>query len=374
LKRRRVALLIVLAVLGGALYAAPRYLRAAGLLLRFADPDSHSRIARFGTHELEVRELSLDGPRGPIPARLYVPKDMSDAPGVVMLHGVHRLSIDEPRLVRFARAIAATGAVVLTPAIAEIAGYRVDPASIDTIGVAANKLAEMQHHPVGIIGMSFGGGLALLAAADPRYAASIGLVLSIGGHDDMKRVARFFATGIADEPSGPPLHMKAHPYGALVLAHANADGFFPPADIDDARAALSAWLGERWDEAKAHAAKLSPPSRTLVEHLFAGTIDQDRQQFLDAIDRVSDKMIRISPHDHVAALTARVFILHGAADTVIPPSEADWLLHDLPPAAHTTLLVTPALGHVELAGVPTLREQLALVGFMAQALAALGVH
>lgn len=373
MKARR--LVLVLAVLVSLLFAArvPRYLRAASLLMRFANPDAHSRLARYGTHELEVHTLTIDGPRGPIAARLYTPKDLPDAPAVVMLHGVHRLSIDEPRLVRFARAVAETGAVVLTPAIAEIAGYRIDVGSIDTIGTAAAKLSEMRGgRPVAIIGMSFGGGLALLAAADPRYANSVGQVLSIGGHDDMERVARFFATDEAPEPDGSILHMKAHPYGALVLAHANAEGFFPPDEVPRAREALSDWLGERWDDAKRAAAQLSPPSRALVEHLFAGTIGEDRERFLRAIDKVKDKLSAISPHDHVAALTAHVFILHGQSDSVIPPSEARWLLHDLPPAAHATALITPALGHVELAGVPTFWQDVALVRFMAAALHDLG--
>jgi dienelactone hydrolase len=363
--RRRLPVVGALAVAIAVTTLASPYLRAASLLLRFANPTATGALARYGTHPVEVRDLMLTGSHGPIAARRYAPTDVPGAPGVVLLHGVHRLSIDEPRLVRFARAIAESGIVVLTPAIGEIAAYQVDPVSIDTIGAASQQLAADRDRPVGVIGMSFAGGLALLAAADPRYAPSIRVVLSIGGHDDLARVARFFAEDEAAEPTGPPLRLAAHPYGPLVVAHANAEGFFPPEDVEPARRALRAWLGEDWNGAKAEQAKLSADSRALVQRLFDGKLHQDPSRFLAAIARLGLRMDRVSPHGHVATLNARVFLLHGAADSVIPPSEARWLMHDLPKTTRPVLLVSNAIGHVELTGTPTLGDQLALVGFMA---------
>src|SRR5205823_3807992 len=104
---------------------------------------------------------------------------------IVLAHGVHRLGIEEPRLQRFARAIAASGVVVMTPEIAELTDYRVDPRSIDTLGAAAHSLRERTHAPVGLMGMSFAGGLSLLATADPAYAPDIAFVVAIGAHDDL---------------------------------------------------------------------------------------------------------------------------------------------------------------------------------------------
>ena len=370
-RARRIALAVAIAAVAGAGLAARPYLRAASLLRRFADPDDRSALARVGAHDVDVEALPLTGPAGPIAARIYRPRGVPGAPGVVLLHGVHRLSIDEPRLVRFARAIAESGFVVLTPALAEIAGYRIEPASIATIVVAARALAADRGRPVGVVGMSFAGGLGLLAAADPDGGRAIGVVLSIGGHDDLGRVARFFAEDQAPEPEGPPLRLVAHPYGAMVVAHANADGLFPPADVDAARGALAERLAGHDDAAAARAAPLGPASRALLERLFAGAIGREPAEFLAAIDRLAPRMAAVSPRGRVAGLRARVFLLHGAADPVIPASEARWLLRELPPAARASLLVSSALGHVELAGVPTLRDQLSLVAFMKDVLEAL---
>ena len=65
--------------------------------------------------------------------------------------------MDEPRLVRFARALAANGVAVLTPEVRELADYRVDARSIETIGAAAQTLRAKLSRRVGVMGMSLGG-------------------------------------------------------------------------------------------------------------------------------------------------------------------------------------------------------------------------
>ena len=49
----------------------------------------------------------------------------SSAPGIVVVHGMHELGINEPRLVNFARSLAASGFFVMTPQVPGIADYRV---------------------------------------------------------------------------------------------------------------------------------------------------------------------------------------------------------------------------------------------------------
>jgi pimeloyl-ACP methyl ester carboxylesterase len=218
--------------------------------------------------------------------------------------------------------------------------------------------------------MSFAGGLALMAAADARYRDAIGVVLSIGGHDDLGRVARFFAEDEASEPDGGTFRLRAHPYGALVLAYADADGFFPPEDVEPGRKVLADALAEKPDDAHRDEAALSAAARPLVAQLVEGKIHEAPAAFLAGLARLSPRTAAVSPHEHLAGMKARAFILHGTADPVIPASEARWLVHDLPAATEPVLLITPAIGHVELAGAPTVAEQLAVVAFMAKVMKA----
>jgi acetyl esterase/lipase len=71
---------------------------------------------------------------GEVRGRLYVPNRHPNAPALVVLHGVHHLGIDEPRLVSFASAMASCGVRVLTPELPGIKDYHVDRNSVQVIG------------------------------------------------------------------------------------------------------------------------------------------------------------------------------------------------------------------------------------------------
>lgn len=331
---------------------ASHHARAAGLLVSFSDPETKAS-ARI----TETRIL-LDGG---IPANVYRPagKAMTDLPGVVLVHGVHHLGIEEPRLNRFARSVAQTGVVVLAPEVMELSDYRVAPRSIDTVGKAVKELEGLVgKKQVGLMGMSFGGGVSLLTAADDRFKDDIAFVVSVGGHGDLARVSSFFA----NDP-------KAHEYGATVLVYTHVEDFFPEADVPAARESLRLWLHESRDDARRAAKELSPESRAKVEKLFSADIGSLRPELTREIDRLRPQMKAMSPEadGRLANIRANVYLLHGEGDNVIPASETLALAKAVPAARLRSALVTPAIQHVELKG-PTAMDKWDLVHFMGQVL------
>jgi pimeloyl-ACP methyl ester carboxylesterase len=341
------------------------HLRAASLLVRFAEPDATGTIATFAKHPIDVEDLALDAAAGYGPARIYRPRDLPNAPGLVIVHGMHRLGIEEPRLQRLSRVIAETGAIVLTPSVIELSTYAVDPRSIDTIGKAVLALRARTGHKVGLVGTSFAGGLSLLAAADPRYADAVGAVLTVGAHDDLGRVLRFFLTNEIDRPDGAKEHLGAHGYGALVLARANADDLFAEADREGAREALRLWLADDPVAAKARTETLTPAARERLAALFDHHYEGVAPMLLAALARDEARLAAVSPHGRMASLRAPVFLLHGAGDTVIPPTETMWLAEDVPHSLLEGALVSNALVHVELDATTTVRDRASLVHLMA---------
>jgi acetyl esterase/lipase len=371
-RTRRIVAAALLAVLALLWRPATAHLRAVSFLLRFADPQGHSMLADARRHEVRDEAFALPGSRG----RLYFPADVPNAaelPAVVVVHGVHYKGIDEPRLQRFARTLAATGVVALTPELPELCDYRVDPASIDTIGQAVRALAEQRGgkggpRPVGVLGLSFAGGLSLLAAADPRYAPSFAFVVTVGAHDDLGRVLRFFTTNEAPRPDGTAMHLQAHAYGPAVVVYGHVEDFFPAADVEVARDALRAWLHEDFAAAKAKAAALTPEAMDTRQPVF----DRDTAALAPRLEaevvRLQPTFSAVSPAGHLAGVHVPVYFLHGAGDSVIPATEAEWLAHDAPPSIVRGVLVSRALEHVELESSATIGDELALVHFMSMVL------
>src|SRR5579859_1401291 len=131
--RRRLVVFSLFAALLALWLPASSHVRAASLLQRFASPEAPGPLGRVARQPIQERDFPLPDTR----ARIYLPLDVKRPSGIVLVHGVHYKGIDEPRLVRFARSFAAAGVAVLTPEVRELCDYRIDPASIETIGRSA---------------------------------------------------------------------------------------------------------------------------------------------------------------------------------------------------------------------------------------------
>jgi pimeloyl-ACP methyl ester carboxylesterase len=366
------AALLILICAGVALrYALDSHLRAVSVLVRLSNPGSTGFLTRFASHPFREELGTVETPQGPLKYRMYVPLDTVHPPGLVLLHGIHRAGIDEPRLINFGRTLASAGIEVMTPELADLADYRVSPRTIDTIGQAVQALCAKMNQPrVGVAGVSFAGGLALLAADRPEYGSHIGLVLAVGAHDDMTRVAHFFAANMIEKPDGSSVAFQAHEYGVLVLAYSHLEDFFSARDVPLARDALHEQLWEQPD-AKEKAERLSPAGRQTFDKLLHHR-DLLQQTFFREIDRHRDEMEAVSPHSHISDLHVPVYLLHGTTDSVIPASETLWLAKEVPPAELRVVLISPAMNLIHVDGqrpVPILQEW-ELVDFMAQVLRA----
>jgi pimeloyl-ACP methyl ester carboxylesterase len=288
---------------------------------------------------------------------------------LVLAHGVNYRGIAEPRLLRFARALAREGYAVYLPELPELADYRIDARSIDRVGLVAERAARASGRSVGVVGTSFAGGLSVMAAARPEYATAIRFVFSLGGHEDVDRVSRYLATGRAEDPTGTPCPVPPHDYGLLVLLHSHASRFFPPADVVPAEEALTAWLHEDRDVARRrlddlHDAALRTRLSELMEHGVRGDF---AAQVLSDLDAHREESKTVSPSAALPHLDRPLYLLHGTGDSVIPALETMYLARDAPLRVRRAL-VSPAIVHVEVGKGPGTWDRLELVDFLADVL------
>jgi pimeloyl-ACP methyl ester carboxylesterase len=358
-------------LLGFGVYRLRYDLRSYSLLVHFLDPQASGPLLRWESHAVTSQEITLPTISGSVRARLYLPTGVAHPPGMVVLHGIHRLGIDEPRLMSFSRAAAGGGFAVLTPEIDALADYHVDAASISTIGESPAWLQQrLGTGPVTVIGVSFAGSLSLLAACDPHYAPHIRALLLMGAYDDLARVSRFLATSQAELPDGRRVPYTAHDYGASVFVYSNLEKFFSPGDLDAAREALRDWLWEQPQDAQKLLARLSPAGRATMETLLARKIDPIRPQLLDAIRADEPQLATLSLQGKLGNLRVPVFILHGSTDDIIPSTESLWLQRDIPPKYLRRVLITRAFSHVDPDKLAPWYENLRLVTFLASVLRA----
>lgn len=363
--RRTLALLLTLFALFSLGHpVASRWWRAGRLLSALATPPP-------APVPLVETELSLPGRDGPIRARLYQRADAPRAPGLVVAHGVHFRGIDERRLVPFARELARAGRTVLTPELRDLTDYRITSQGERIIGDSALWLSAradlVSEERVGVMGFSFAGGLSLVAASRPELQGKLAWVTSIGGHHDLTRVLRFLIEDRIDTPGGP-VPMKAHDYGLVVVVYGHVDHFVDEPDRACLRDALRLWLHEERALAVARASERTTESgERLFRLLEAGRLADLGPDLVRLVESRKDDLAELSPAGRLGQVGVPVYLLHGAKDSVIPPSEAEWADRELSDAPHQAL-VSPLLEHVEVDEGGSLSHQLRLVDLMAKML------
>lgn len=365
-RRKWVLVLVAIALIcGAASYpSVKRHVRAVQLL-RAMQAEDRSVPPRPGE---KVEDLKL--PSGvSIPAYLYGPRPNQARLSVVLGHGIHYMGIDEPRLIRFARHLSDRGVRVLTPELSDLADYRISETGVEVLRRSVAYLAQ-DGEPVGLIGFSFAGGLALLAAEDPATARHLEYVASIGGYHDLGRTLRFLATDHVEGPDGS-FERDAHEYGLLVLLYGHVRQLGFGADEKPLTRVLGAWLREDRPTARKAAEDLTTErGRHVYQLLEEGKLTQLSEQVLPILEQRSDELARLSPRGRLSRIRAPLLFLHGAGDTVVPPEETLWADRELREGSSRDhlALATPLLDHVRVDHTAGLYEQWKLVHLVAQLL------
>ena len=372
---RRLALAGVAAVvITGVLWP---YWIAGSLIARAAGADGLlGRAAHWTAQDVQQSIETVAIRDGTIRARIY---RTAAAPqrAVLLVSGVHRDGIDEPRLVRLATELAATGVFVATPEIDDLVNYRLTSRVTNTIEDAAIWMLRRPDlfgsGPIGMIGVSFSGGLAIVAAGRPAIRNRVAYVLSFGGHGNLPRVLRYLCTG-EGSPHAP------HDYALAVLLHQAADLIVPAAQSAMLRAHLETFL---------EASALERTDRGAAERLFADArareADAD-EPLATILKQVNDRNVRgigawIAPHletlgqdpalspDRSTVPSAPVYLLHGADDNVIPARESERLAEHLHGKTAVRRLVSRFLTHADVAARPSARDTWEMVIFWKDLLA-----
>jgi pimeloyl-ACP methyl ester carboxylesterase len=225
------------------------------------------------------------------------------------------------------------------------------------------------------MGLSFSGGLSLLAAADARYQPDIRFVVAVGSQDEMSRVAEYYETGEDERPDGTMEKLPPHDYGALVLEYEHLGEFVPAGDLAPVRAVLRAHLYEDAAGERTALARLTAAQSTEAKALMDTVLPTTRAELERDDARHAADMAAVSPHGRLATLKTPVYLLHGEGDNVIPSAETEWMEAELPRRTLKAALISPVLSHLNLDGAgPTTMDQLRLVHFFAEVLHAAEVQ
>lgn len=316
---------------------------------------------------VEAADTTYERPLGPVPATLYRPRSPGPKlPGWVVLHGLTFTGREHPSLIRFARAVAAAGNVVLVPEIPEWRQLRVAPAiTVETIRAAVRALQareDVDHDRAGLFGFSFGATQALIAATDPDVMTLLHGMCAWGGYHDLDRLFVFAMTG-EHELDGVTYHTKPDPYGAWVMA-GNYLTAIPGHEEDGALAeafhTLAREAGRRqiyawepvFDAVKVEVRATLPAGQHALFDLVAPLSDappRDREAaravafaLAEAVRRVDPLM---DPQPYLGRVGVPTLFAHGRDDRLVPFSETIRLARSIPADRLRSVTITSLFAH-----------------------------
>ena len=348
---RRGLVAVALVVAGATIIWGPAYARGLSLVVRAAHMDGWLKTAADTQAHPWTADPATTVPtrHGDIPARLYRPSGRIRR-AAILTPGVHAMGIDEPRLRGLAGDLAASGVAILTIALPDLVRYRFTVESVDQIEDATAWLAAQPalapDGTVGLMGISFAGGLSVVAAGRPTVRDKIAYVFSFGGHGDLPRVLRYLCTGL--EPLAPGLPASTaqtfrapHDYGVAVILLGIADRMVPADQVDALRRGIETFLTASqltlvdmaqakatFERSQAIAATLPEPSAHLMRYVNERNTTALGAELLPVLERIDAYPPALSA-EQSAAPAAPVYLLHGTDDTVIPAVETRLLAQSL---------------------------------------------
>lgn len=285
-------------------------------------------------------------------ADLYLPGGGRVEAGIVLVPGAVPEGKDDERLVALAKTFARLRYAVLAP---ELSGYRelkIGPRHVREVAEAVRHLASRQEWApegrVGIGAFSYGAGPAIAAALEDDVRGRVRFVLAVGGYYNLRSALRFLTTG-AFEENGKLRRLEASEYGKLVFIRSTMDLLAQAGDRAAFEAMIQAKLKDPTADVSALARALDPEGLA-VYRLLSNSDPAQTQRLIAALPARIVETIDALTLDNkpLSKLQARLILVHGRDDRLIPYSESLALAKSVAPGQARVFLIHHILSHVDL--------------------------
>lgn len=308
------ALFVVLLLLAVATHQGRVALKSAGFLVEVF-PSAPAYPLRWFTDE-PVREQARYkvGDRDTT-ANIYRPAGEGRHGAMIFYIGVGPEHQNQ-HVVRVSRALARSGIVTMLPVSPALSEFRVTPGETEDV-VAAFKYLSAQPYVdparIGIFGISAGGSLAALGAADPRIRDDVRLLDLFGSYysavDGLSALTLRQIEVQGEWQAWQPEEVSIQVFRDAVLST------LPELDREPLRPLFEG-------VSRTIPANLSPPARSVAELL----VNRDPARVPQLLAAMSPEVRRflesVSPKGCIGDLRTELFLMHDRDDAIIPFTES----------------------------------------------------
>ncbi len=290
---------------------------------------------------------------------------------VILYPGASPYAEYHPKMLALGAVLAESGFQVFIPRIPPLKELDITEENIQWFNHFYNWVLEKQKVPaekIAMVGLSYGGGLMLKSLLEAKgKLPSPKAILTYGTYSDGRTIVPFLLNGEISL-NGSTYTIPPHEWGLVVIFHNFLKNLSLDWDSTKIQRALTYQIGENFAERDKVVESMPEKQQSLFHAILKGEVTPEIEKMVgDIVENEEEAFVNLSPKIWAHLIEDKVFIIHGANDSMVPFTESIKLADYVP---QNELLISYIYEHKEISTNRgyffTLREIFRLINFYAK--------
>ncbi len=266
------------------------------------------------------------GPSGEdVPLRIFHPKKEKKL-SVIIFPGASPFAEEHPGMINLASIIAKLGYKVFIPRITPLKNLDITDVNAEWFANAYEKISkrdDIDSTCIAITGISFGGSLLLNSMLDNRMKTPHPKSLMIyGAAFNLNRGFEFLLNGEITH-NNETIKIKPNEWGVSVILHNFLSSTDVGFDTKRIREVLKYRMQDNMNKVEDLSNTLSSHDKEFIEAVLNVEYTDEIKKIIHQImNEQKDEIDKISPQNFCEKITSKMFIMHGANDSMVPFTES----------------------------------------------------
>ena len=269
----------------------------------------------------------------PTPMNVFKPENPNKYT-IIIFPGASPTAEEHPQMIWLSHVMKKAGYQVFLPQIPPLKNLIISQSISDWmehVYVWIRNHKDVNAEKIIMIGISFGGAMVLMTSLKKeiqRHPPKS--VLVYGTYYDIETTLQFLITGklITKETERK---VQANEWGLIVLFHNYLSKVDVGYDTTNAQKILHLSVQEKNDGLEMELGRTSGNEKVLIDRILSGKVDSEIERIIELIwKKCKNDFEIISPKFWCEKISQKVFIMHGAYDTMAPYTESLQLAEKLP--------------------------------------------
>ena len=260
-----------------------------------------------------------------VPLRTFNPKK-SKKLSVIIFPGASPTAEKHPAIVNLASIVASLGYKVFIPRIPPLKELNITDVNIEWFAHAYEKISnrhDVDSNYITITGISFGGSLLLNSILDKRMNNPQPKSLMIYGSAFNINAGFEFLLNGEIKHNDEIIKVTPNEWGGAVMLHNFLGNIDVDFDTKAIRQILSLRMQDDLDKVEEMKLTLNSHDREFINLVLKAEYNDEIEKIIyQIIDNEKENLDRISPSNLCNKITNKVFIMHGANDSMVPFTES----------------------------------------------------